>query len=76
MVFGLITSMFALYLSPNLLAPVSFTGALSNLAVTEIVDLLVTTSRNSVGNNLEAKKAVKAAAPIQTNTANHLSLKA
>ncbi|NDC19785.1 MAG: hypothetical protein EBZ87_05915 [Microbacteriaceae bacterium] len=72
---GLSISMFALYLSPNLLAPVSFTGALSNLAVTEMVDLLVTTSCNSVGNNLDAKKAVKAAAPIQTNTANHLSFK-
>ncbi|NBR26746.1 MAG: hypothetical protein EBU08_23815 [Micrococcales bacterium] len=75
MVGGSITSMFALYLSPNELAPVSFTGALSNLAVTEMVALLLTASRNSEGNSLEAKNAVKAAAPIQTNTANHLSLK-
>ncbi|NBQ97952.1 MAG: hypothetical protein EBU12_06985 [Microbacteriaceae bacterium] len=73
---GLSISMFALNRSPNALAPKSFTGAVSNLAVTEMVDLLLTTSRNSVGNNLDAKNAVNAAAPIQTNTANHLSLKA
>ncbi|NBR78196.1 MAG: hypothetical protein EBT76_05300 [Microbacteriaceae bacterium] len=75
MVVGLSIAMFALYPSPNELAPVSLTGVLSNLAVTEIVDLLLTTSLNSAGNNLDAKKAVKAAAPIQTTTANHLSLK-